>query len=58
MMNSKQRARWLSDLISEAQRYVSKSRGQPETPMVSKAMCALEDARRVALDHADPAEEA
>lgn len=46
MMNSKQRARWLSDMISEGQRYISKAKDQPEIPMVQKALNALDDARR------------
>jgi hypothetical protein len=58
MMNGKQRARWLSDMISESQRYISKSKGQPETPSVSKTIALLEDARRIALEHATEAEEA
>ena len=46
MMNNKQRARWLSDMITEAQRYISKSKGKSEVPLVQKALNALDDARR------------
>lgn len=57
MMNSKQRARWLSDMIAEAQRYLSKSKGQAETPSVQKALNALDDARQVALKNATSSDE-
>jgi hypothetical protein len=53
MMNNKQRTRWLSDLISEVQRYLSKSKGQVETPLVQKALNGLDDARRAVLDAGD-----
>lgn len=46
MMNSKQRKRWLSDMISEAQRYISKAKDQPEIPLVQRALNALDDARQ------------
>jgi hypothetical protein len=51
MMNNKQRARWLSDLISETQRYLSKSKDKPEVPLVQKALNALDDARRKLLEN-------
>jgi len=51
MMNNKQRSRWLSDMISEAQRYISKAKDQAETALVQKAVNLLDDARRVALEH-------
>lgn len=50
MMNNKQRARWLSDLISETQRYISKAKDQTETPLVQRALNALDDARRKVLE--------
>jgi hypothetical protein len=46
MMNNKQRGRWLSDMISEAQRYISKAKDQVETALVQKALNDLDDARR------------
>jgi hypothetical protein len=49
MMNNKQRSRWLADMISEAQRYLSKSKGKPEVPVVQKALNALDDARQAVL---------
>jgi hypothetical protein len=51
MMNNKQRARWLSELISESQRYISKAKDQPETPLVQKAVNTLDDARRKVLEN-------
>lgn len=50
MMNNKQRSRWLSDIISDLQRYVSKSAGQPETPFVQRALNSIDDARRCLND--------
>jgi hypothetical protein len=50
MMNNKQRARWLSDLISETQRYISKAKSQAEIPLVQRAVNALDDARRSILE--------
>jgi hypothetical protein len=45
MMNNKQRSRWLSDIISDLQRYVSKSIGQPEAPFVQRALNTIDEAR-------------
>ena len=59
-LNGRQRARWLSDMISETQRYLSKSQGSPETPLVQRALEALNDARTKAnrdtssIDHTEP----
>jgi hypothetical protein len=50
MMNGKQRARWLADLISELQRFTSKARDAPEAGHVRKALNSLDDARRAALE--------
>ena len=50
MMNGKQRARWLSDLISELQRFTSKAKEAPEAGHVRKALSCLDDARRAALE--------
>ena len=33
-------------MISETQRYISKAKDQTETPLVQKALNALDDARR------------
>jgi hypothetical protein len=53
MMNNKQRARWLSDMISETQRYISKSQGKAEIALVQKALNSLDDARRKVLESGD-----
>jgi len=37
-MNGKQRSRWLSDMISETQRYLSKARCSPEAPLIQKIL--------------------
>ena len=50
MMNGKQRARWLSDCISELQRFTSKAREAPEAGHVRKALNSLDEARRAALE--------
>ena len=50
MMNGKQRARWLADMISELQRFTSKAREAPEANDVRKALASLDDARRAALE--------
>ena len=50
MMNGKQRARWLADLISELQRFTSRAKSAPEAGHVSKALANLDDARRAALE--------
>jgi hypothetical protein len=46
MLNPKQRSRWLSEIISDLQRYVSKANGQVETPIVQRALSVVEEARR------------
>lgn len=48
MMNGKQRARWLADLISETQKYLSRSKDAPEAPLVQRALNELYDARQSA----------
>jgi hypothetical protein len=54
-MNGKQRSRWLSDMISETQRYLSKARCSPEAPLIQKILNLLDDARRkTADDDSDP----
>jgi len=50
MLNGKHRARWLADMISEAQRYISKAREAPEVPNIQKALNLLDDARRMAVE--------
>ena len=49
-MNGKQRARWLSDLNAELQRFTSKAKDAPETGHVRKALNSLDEARRAALE--------
>ena len=54
-MNGKQRSRWLSDMISETQRYISKTKSSPEVPLIQKVLNLLDDARkRAADDDSDP----
>lgn len=50
MTNGKHRARWLADIISEVQRYLSRTREAPEVSHVRKALSSLDDARRLALE--------
>jgi hypothetical protein len=50
MMNGKQRARWLAEMISEIQRYVSKSKDASECGLVQQALNNLHDARRMAQE--------
>jgi hypothetical protein len=57
MMNGKHRARWLADMISEAQRYISKAKGAPETADVQKALNLLDDAKRTAIESENDAED-
>jgi hypothetical protein len=53
MLNNKQRSRWLSDFVSELQRFASKSQGCPEMPLVTQALARLDDARRKVREAAD-----
>ena len=50
MTNGKHRARWLADIISEVQRYLSKAREAPEAAPVRKALSHLDEAKRAALE--------
>ena len=50
MTNGRHRARWMAEIISELQRYASKTREAPETGHVRKALANLDDARRSALE--------
>jgi hypothetical protein len=45
-VNGKQRARWLSDVISELQRYVKHA--DVEEPLILQALTKLDEARRAA----------
>lgn len=54
-MNGKQRARWLSDLISDLQRLKKHMAGHPDDEHATKALQHLGHARDFAL--ADKAEE-
>ena len=56
MMNGKQRARWLADLISELQRFTSKAKEAPEAGHVRKALNSLDEARRAALESGSDSE--
>lgn len=49
MTNGRHRARWLAELISDAQSYLARAREAPEAADVRKAIALLQDARRVAL---------
>ena len=53
MTNGKHRARWLADIISETQRYLSKAREAPEANAVRQALSRLAEARQAALE-SDP----
>ena len=50
MTNGKHRARWLADIISEVQRYLSKVRETPEASLIRQALSKLADARQAALE--------
>lgn len=50
MMNGKQRARWIADLISDAQRLAKHSHGMPEEKQVANAIEYLRIARDKALE--------
>lgn len=52
-LNGKHRARWISDIIVEVQRCLSKSKDQPEAALLQKAMNNLDDARQAALNSID-----
>jgi hypothetical protein len=53
-LNSKHRTRWISDIIAEVQRCLSKSKDQPEAPLLQKALNTLDDARQKARESTDP----
>jgi hypothetical protein len=48
-MNNRQRARWIADLISDAQRLAKHSKGCPEESSVAQAIENLRQAREKAL---------
>ena len=50
MLNPRQRSRWLSNIISELQRYASKNEGCPETPAVKQALDRLHAAKQEARE--------
>jgi hypothetical protein len=45
-LNSKHRSRWLSDIISELQRYQSTTKDSPEATHVSQALARLHEAKQ------------
>jgi DNA-binding MurR/RpiR family transcriptional regulator len=47
--NGKHRARWLAELVSDAQSYLARAREAPEAADVRRAIALLQDARRAAL---------
>ncbi len=49
MTNGKHRARWLAELISDAQHYLSRAREAPEAGEVRQAISHIENARQAAL---------
>lgn len=53
MMNGKQRARWLAEIVSETQHCLSKTREAPEAEHLRQAINHLHDARQTALE-SDP----
>lgn len=48
-MNPKQRARWLSDIITDLQRFLAKSAGDAERVHAQRALESLQDGRAAAL---------
>jgi hypothetical protein len=53
-LNSKQRSRWIADIISDLQRCLSKLKDHPEAPLIQKALHHLDDAKRLANeDHSE-----
>lgn len=60
-MNGKHRASWLSEIISEIQRYAKQAnkRACPEAPQVQQALTKLFEARDIArgCDEAEPGDE-
>jgi hypothetical protein len=44
-MNSRQRSRWISEIIAELQRYASKNRSEGEISQVQQALVKLGEAR-------------
>jgi predicted RNA polymerase sigma factor len=57
-MNSKQRARWIAELISDAQRLVKHAHGKPEEKQVASAIESLRQAREKALGDDTPESDA
>jgi hypothetical protein len=53
MTNGRHRARWLAELVSEAQRYLARAREAPEAADVRRALALLQDARGKALAEVD-----
>lgn len=53
MLNPRQRSRWLSDVISDLQRYASKNENRPETTMVKQALDRLHAAKQKVRELAD-----
>jgi len=49
MTNGRHRARWLAEMVSEAQRYLARAREAPEAAEVRRAVEALQEARGKAL---------
>jgi hypothetical protein len=47
--NGRHRARWLAELVSEAQRYLARAREAPEAADVRRALDSLQNARAKAL---------
>jgi hypothetical protein len=54
--NGRHRARWLAELVSEAQRYLTRAREAPEAADVRRALALLQDARAKALSETDERE--
>ena len=56
MTNGRQRARWLAELVSDVQRYLSRTREALEADQVRRAVALLQDARREALAESEGGE--
>ena len=49
-LNSRQRARWIADMVAELQRFIAKAATDVELPHAQRALEALQDGRRAALE--------
>lgn len=50
MTNGRHRARWLAEMVSEAQRYLDKAREAPEASQIRRVIEVLQDTRKTVLE--------